>query len=441
MLLIIFDPVIEAEGKTLSKIMQWGDPRITAQTLIKNLNESRGRKVQSTIVDTIATNEFPPRKGFGSIGNKELLACLRNLGSRSCSCQTSRSGQPACSNQCQGGTAGKKCDAGKIGRYGEHPECIGCLATLDTDVDHIKFFDKFSICEKVNDDKVDEVWVAAYPYSGFGESDMVGPNPFLRNGSIGNAIKYDKCKKNVLTVGIDMNLSYNQDNKDEVDGAAVSALHSLGHRIESTMSYVYGSQDEWKFPPRNNWESYVITGSQSEIAACGNIHAPPNIISGAYNYSDSRTIKSYCKSFLNYPDVSSNQTESVSCQTWGCSSLGYYKWWMDHIPNKPGRGPDGKLNNWWEYIYNNKTARRDSETEKIHSVDLNQDNTINALDIALLYKNWGANVDWIDVDVAPGRDKRINALDVSYGISNLGKSISIITPHIHQYDSSGKIIR
>ena len=28
------------------------------------------------------------------------------------------------------------------------------------------------------------------------------------------------------------------------------------------------------------------------------------------------------------------------------------KWWFTHLPKAPGINPDGRLNNWWEYLFN-----------------------------------------------------------------------------------------
>jgi hypothetical protein len=27
------------------------------------------------------------------------------------------------------------------------------------------------------------------------------------------------------------------------------------------------------------------------------------------------------------------------------------RWYFAHLPRAPGKNPDGKLNNWWRYIY------------------------------------------------------------------------------------------
>jgi hypothetical protein len=28
----------------------------------------------------------------------------------------------------------------------------------------------------------------------------------------------------------------------------------------------------------------------------------------------------------------------------------HHRWWFERLPKAPGRGPDGKLANWWGYV-------------------------------------------------------------------------------------------
>ena len=46
--------------------------------------------------------------------------------------------------------------------------------------------------------------------------------------------------------------------------------------------------------------------------------------------------------------------KTVDCETWGGPDYhrNYMKWWFERLPHAPGVNPDGRLNDWWEYIFN-----------------------------------------------------------------------------------------
>ena len=52
---------------------------------------------------------------------------------------------------------------------------------------------------------------------------------------------------------------------------------------------------------------------------------------------------------LNYPNFQGARRK-FSAAEWSYDQRQYLKWWYRHLPHKPGRYTDGKLNNWWCYI-------------------------------------------------------------------------------------------
>jgi len=52
---------------------------------------------------------------------------------------------------------------------------------------------------------------------------------------------------------------------------------------------------------------------------------------------------------LNYP-VFKDVTRSFNAAEWDFDHRIYLKWWCRHLPRKPGRYRDGRLNNWWAYL-------------------------------------------------------------------------------------------
>ena len=79
------------------------------------------------------------------------------------------------------------------------------------------------------------------------------------------------------------------------------AIHSFGHRMESTMAEVYGSWSENRL--LTNFDRYALDEAQSpnyNFSGCGNIHYPANATAD-YDYSDMRTALEICDDFIYYP--------------------------------------------------------------------------------------------------------------------------------------------
>jgi hypothetical protein len=144
------------------------------------------------------------------------------------------------------------------------------------------------------------------------------------------------------------------------------ALESYGHRFESIMMEVYGW---WKYDKKDkkeeltNWEIYSayalkyakFNPGQSHI---GNIHFPPNGEKD-YDWKNQKMVKTYADNWLNYPDVKEENAREVNCSEWGCSHIGYMKWWFSHLPHFEGvNTKDKKLNNWWRYVVDYNEALR-----------------------------------------------------------------------------------
>ncbi len=247
---------------------------------------------------------------------------------------------------------------------------LGCMQNVTGDnpncdenwqIDYPAFFEDLDICERVNNGEIDEIWLGSYPYGGSGEDDMVGPNPYFINGHV---VVYTACNKNVPVLSADYNRpgrfgSYN------TDLAVASTLHSLSHRVESTMKKVYGSWSNYPNLRQHHWDFFAYSPRNSvasgTVYGCGNTHFPPNAVAD-YEYGESRTARSYCSTYVeNFPDRPDIQSQAtVSCSEWGCNELGYMQWWYDKLPAEDGVGSDGRLLNWYEYVFNPAKTIADS---------------------------------------------------------------------------------
>lgn len=205
---------------------------------------------------------------------------------------------------------------------------------------YLTFVNNYGICDMLNSGQVDELWVFGGPWFGYYESRLIGPGGFWYNSD--PITTGTSCKKLLPVMG------YNYERGEEV-------LHGYGHRAESTMTYVYGSWQENRMA--HNWDKFGLNRAQSpnySTFGCGSIHFTPNSSSSSdeYRYDLTSSAMSYCDDFINYPSLGDPQTvaKQITCQAWGCNETGYYKYWMQHLPHFAGTGPDGKLNDWWQYI-------------------------------------------------------------------------------------------
>ncbi len=130
-------------------------------------------------------------------------------------------------------------------------------------------------------------------------------------------------------------------------------LEDFGHRTEGTMRRVYGRGGP---RPGNAWENFTLYDKITPgRAACGNVHYAPNSASDN-DWSSAASVASSCDDWLDYPNITGS-SRAVSCPDWGCEIRAHHTWWLSHLPHAPGRGPDGKLADWWRYVADFENAR------------------------------------------------------------------------------------
>ena len=188
----------------------------------------------------------------------------------------------------------------------------------------------------VNSKQIDEVWMFGGPYFGFHESAMAGPRSFAINGGVYS----DYPSSRPIAV---MGFNYERD--------APEMLHSLGHRVESSVSHFFGG---WNVQnPQTLWDKYTANVGQTISGApygVGSIHFPANGVQD-YDYGNPNPVQSTAADWLNYPNFT-GATAPISGATWGNTEDGYLRYWFSHLPRTDGvNDAAGKLNNWWRYVY------------------------------------------------------------------------------------------
>ncbi len=303
---IVFDPLM-SNGQTLSAYMGWYNSAALVSGVVDFFGQVSGNEVQYTLVGTtVFTNSvesWPLMEDGFRYTESQYLAVWYHL---------------------------------------SPPHDSGA------DYNHILTLPGLDLIGKLNRGEIDELWVYAGPYFGFYESRLVGPGAYWYNSP---PVAEPSGASRLMPI---MGLNYER--------SLALALHSFGHRTESTMTRAYGSWEQNR--TLHNWDRFALDKAQSpsySYSGCGNIHYPPNGTVGdglGYDYSNPSPVLSNCDDFANYPYMGNpaHTVLPVSCSNWSCisqadeSHLEFLRYWYSHLPQFDGCGPDLVANSWWTYF-------------------------------------------------------------------------------------------
>ena len=283
---IIYNPPIPSwNGRRLAEVMGWNDPSDLLARFIQDIRECSYRYANYDIAEQVTADHFPVKMdGFAYTGDDYLQ--LLQTGS------------------------------------GFHKP--------DT-MDYHQMLREFDILSKVNKDEVDEVWMFGFPYAGFYESRMGGPDAFFCNAPpLENA---DNFNKRFIFMGF----SYER--------GVGEMLENMGHRAESIMRHVYRRA---RGEP-NLWERFIrhekTHPGKSEI---GTVHYAPNS-EFDYNWDNPRQVLCNCDNWYEFPDLT-GEPRLVDSREWGSGDIRlHHQWWLRHLPHFSGK-TNGISHNWWEYV-------------------------------------------------------------------------------------------
>jgi len=336
--LVLQDPVIDSTNmKKIHQVWGWTDPMAYADQLVEEFGQMSDGVVQFQVVE-IHDDEGIFTRLEGELMNIDTLAYYYLT-------------------------------PGKL--YGrDTPGTLQNLAESQGKVsfDYNAMIDYYDLDTKRNSGAIDEVWVYAHPFAGMYESQLVGPGAFWWNSPPLDNPNLEK----LLSV---MGWNYER--------GLDCAVHSVGHRVESAIRHVYGRWD-CQNPEPNNWELFTrFDKDMPGQAHIGNIHFPPNGQSD-YDYSNTRYVITYADNWKRYP-ILLDQTRNINCSEWGCTHLGYMRWWFNQLPRYAGV-TDGILNNWWYYFVDYEGAVE--RAEQLMSIDDKIDDKNNLLGDFRLEQNY-----------------------------------------------------
>ena len=291
-LLISHNPIIPFEGqRRLHQVLRWYDPHALAQQYIADVEAASFGYAQYQIVEQIEADEFPVKAdGFRYDADSYLFRWRSRTGFH-------------------------------------HPDLL----------DYGRLLSKFGVKARINANQIDEVWLFGFPYAGYYESVMVGPDAFWCNAP---PIIDDSYQRRLMVMGFNYERGVGE------------MLENLGHRAESIMTEVY----RHKRGGANLWERFTrYDKSHPGQAECGTLHFAPNS-ERDYDWGNGRYVSSLCDDWLNFPNFSGVRRQ-VNGEEWGNGDMRYHHlWWLGHLPHVTGK-TNGILNNWWSYIINPNLVR------------------------------------------------------------------------------------
>ncbi len=288
-LVLNFDPIVpNSGGQTLQQYIGWNNPRTLSANHIQNVRQASGGFVQYEIAEWRDLNAIPVKQDGFSYTIESYL---------------------------QNRTTGNW----------HSPDTMNYVQTLNN----------YNVPNLINSGAIDEVWLFGAPYFGYWESSMSGPGAFFINGGTYPQVQTNKP----FAV-----MGFNYERGD------AEMLHSLGHRMESSISRYFGG---WNLAnPQTDWDKFTANAAKTVngTPGVGDIHFPANGLSD-YDYGNPTPILSTATDWLNYPNLT-GATTPISAAEWGGTHEGYMKYWFSHLPNDAGlNSTNNHVDNWWKYAY------------------------------------------------------------------------------------------
>jgi hypothetical protein len=204
-------------------------------------------------------------------------------------------------------------------------------------VDYAALLAEHDVLRRVRVGEIDEVWLFGFPYCGYYESLMGGPDAFWCNGP---ALPGTETAGRRFVV---MGFNYER--------GVGEMLEDLGHRAESILDRVFAAgAGEANLFARFTRYDRTAPGR----AECGNVHFAPNS-QADYEWGSRRQVLSRCDAWRNFPDLSA-PPRPVDCGEWGDGDMRlHHLWWLRHFPHVDGESA-GIAHNWWQYVIDPNTV-------------------------------------------------------------------------------------
>lgn len=212
-----------------------------------------------------------------------------------------------------------------------------------------QMLDRIQICDYIDTQNVQEVWLWTYQGTGksLWESNFSSPVYQDISNSDRDPNDLPKCAHSYTV--------YDYNYGRGVSEAVEDHIHQYEALFNSVDKELFWNTFVGYFPG-GNW---AIANSSNQNRRCGWAHFPPNGQKD-YDWSNQATVTTDCENWN--PTTYSNPT-AINCSRWECTSIGYFKWWMQNIPGFKNdvTYQSRKLRNWWEFVADYDAAMTKSD--------------------------------------------------------------------------------
>jgi hypothetical protein len=284
-LLVVYDPVMEpTSGIKLSAQMNWNRPGELVNGFVQDILEVSHGTARFQITERIELDEFPLQVNGSRYTPEQYLEVFNNIN-------------------------------------GPHTPPTADYATI---LAHLE------VNARLAKRDIDEVWLFGFPYAGFYESTMAGPQAFWCNAP---PVKSANFTRRFVVMGFSFERGIGE------------MLENFGHRAESILDKVFSQTgDQANLYTRYTRYDQKYPG-QAEV---GNVHFAPNS-EADYDWNNPRLVTSSCDDWYNFPAFKGIQ-RLVNAAEWGNGDIRkHHLWWLNHLPHVAGR-TSSVHNNWWQYI-------------------------------------------------------------------------------------------
>jgi hypothetical protein len=284
--LIVHAPKVpELQNQRLYEVLGWNHPDALVEIFIQELKDVSAGQAAYQIYERFDSDQFPRKKDGFQYTPKSYLSAMRG-----------------------------------VGKF-HQPDAI----------DYLHILQDFELLESLHSGVTDEIWLMGFPFAGYFESTMGGPDAFWCNSTpLANT---DRAGRRFVVMGFNYERGIGE------------MLESYGHRAESIMREVYQRNKQGP----NYWARFIrhelTHPGQAEV---GSIHFAPNS-ERDYDWGNRRKVRSNCDAWLRFPPLRESWRE-VESSEWGNGDIqAHHRWWFQHLPKATGE-INGVLNNWWVYI-------------------------------------------------------------------------------------------
>ncbi len=293
-IVVNYNPSVPSEnGRSLTEVMGWNDPRELSAKLIEDIRIASGGYINYEIAEWIDVDGCPPwRSGF-RYRPDDLLADIR--------AQTWKQGD---------GTS------------------------------YAAVLEENGLLEKIPALGVTEVWLWGAPGMHWDEYAMFIPNrdavlPPTDNPWFYRPYDIPDLGRTLWVMGF---------NYERGEG---EMLESYAHRCEGILSLAVAG-GVWDNKRDDPWN--VFTRVDKDFPGeshAGGVHYAPNSASD-YDWGNERYVETYALDWRYYPNLRGTKALMNCHDGWGPDIITHHRWWLGLLPKAPGETEYG-LNNWWVY--------------------------------------------------------------------------------------------